>query len=111
MEMKKVSQVNGKITCKMCSGTRVDRRPVYRDKYASVLTEEEVELSILEKVRIAVRSLKNISAPGWTGHHNHHQQQQHRHVQLEVQHNLVQTIWKKEAVPEDCTISLFRSFG
>ena len=61
----------------------------------SVPTEEETELSAREEVRIAVR---------WMGH-------QHRHVQLEVQHNLVQTIWKKEAVSEDCAISLVRSFG
>ena len=51
--------------------TRLDRRPIYRDKNASVPTEEELELSTREAVRIAVRSLKNISAAGWIG-------QQHR---------------------------------
>jgi hypothetical protein len=42
----------------------LERRPVYRDKNASVPTEEEIELSTCEEVRIAVHSLKNISAPG-----------------------------------------------
>jgi hypothetical protein len=59
---------------------------------------------LFDSCSIPVHSLKNISAPDWIGH-------QHRHVQLAVQHNPVQTIWKKEAVTEGCAISLVRSFG